>query len=126
MSMVDDSTEVLRWYYRTPSVRRRMTEFLGSPGLKQATAVYLTATSGNSDFSAPVSPQCLPDYLENGWDVERSLWDKDSLIADLDLDYENFDSGGAVYVDPRRAFELLEPVFAGVKRILSDAGIESL
>jgi len=33
MSAVDDLTEALRWYYRTLSVRRRMTEFLGGPAL---------------------------------------------------------------------------------------------
>jgi hypothetical protein len=103
-----------------------MTEFLGSPGLKQATAVYLTATNGYSDFSAPVSPQCLPDYLESDWDIERSLWDKDSLIADLDLDYENFDSAAAVYVDPGRAFGLIEPVLSATTEFLNHKGIQPL
>jgi len=103
-----------------------MIEFLGRPALCDATAVYLTSNNGYSDFSAPVSPPCLLECLKNGWDVERSLWDKESLIADLDLDYENFDSAAAVYLDPGRVFALMEPVVSTTVQFLNHTGIEPL
>lgn len=124
--MGDALSELLRQYYRSPSVRERMNEFLGRAPRRTSTATYIVATEGDSGFGARRSPRCLPDWLENGWDVERSLWDSESLIVDLDLDYENFDSAASAYLDPQRAFALLEPVLSATSQTLAETGIEPL
>jgi hypothetical protein len=118
--------ELLRQYYQSRWVRKRMAEFLGRTGRKSPTAVFIVGNDGYSDFDAPVSPRSLPKYLDKGWDVARSMWDRQSLIADLDLDYENFDSAEVAYLDPKRTFALTEPVFSVASQVLANSGIQSL
>ena len=110
-------------YYRSPVIRERMFEFLGGAGLPTATAVYVAGNDGFSDFSEPVRPECLPAYLRAGFEVDRSLWDRDSLIADVDLEYHNFDSPAAAWLDPQRAFQAQQPVLEATWQILGRTGI---
>jgi hypothetical protein len=119
-------SELLRQYYRNRSVRKRMREFLGGTDGAKATATYIVGTDGRSGYSLPSPPSLLPEYLESGMDVERSLWDRDSLIVDIDLEYENFDSPVAAWLDPERAFGLQVPVLDATLRILGHAGLDPL
>ena len=108
-----DSSEysgLLREYYQNWTVRERMCEFLGGVDPQKATAVYIVSNDGFSDFGPPSSPACLPEYLGDGLEIERSLWDQHSLVADIDLEYHNFDYPAAPWLDPERAFKLQEPV----------------
>jgi hypothetical protein len=91
--MGGEINELLRRYYRSRSIRKRMGEFLGRHDGGNPTAAYIVANDGYSAFGLPASPRFLPRYLDNGLDVARSLWDRESLIADLDLDYENLRIG---------------------------------
>jgi hypothetical protein len=118
--------EVLGDYYRGRFVRERMMEFLGQRVSKTPAAIYITASDGYSDFGLPAPPHALSSYLEKDWEVARSLWDSDGLIADLDLDYENFDSAEAAYLDPLRTLKLVEPVFAKISQVLADMGIHPI
>ena len=59
-------------------------------------------------------------------EVERSLWDRDQLIVDVDLDYENFDHPEVAWLDPHRVFELQEPVIEATLQLLGHAGIHPL
>ena len=119
-------SELLRQYYRDSSVRERMWEFLGGTNEENATAAYIVGTHGWYDDSEPSPPSLLPEYLESAMDVERSLWDRDSLIIDIDIEYENFDSPAAAWLDPERAFELQVPVLDAALRILGHADLDPL
>ena len=105
-----DFADFLRAYYQHWTVRERMCEFLGGVDPNKATALYVVGNDGSSDFAQPLSPACLPECLGAGLEIDRSLWDKDSLIADIDLEYHNFDYPAAPWLDPERAFKLQEPV----------------
>ena len=43
--------------------------------------------------------------MEEGVDIDRSLLDKESLIAHLDIEYVNFDSPAESYLNPERSVE---------------------
>ncbi len=117
---------MLRRYYRNTSVRRRMHEFLGATRTKPATTVYIVGNNGWSGYLGPSPPSYLWRYLESRMDVERSLWDRASLIFDFDLEYHNFDSPAAAWLDPNRAFSLQLPFVNAALDVLDEAGIEPL
>jgi hypothetical protein len=123
---VADITETLRNYYRQPAVRARMLEFLGSDGAGDFTAEYITADNTHVAEREPLLPWELPAQLEAGLDICRSLADRDSLLAHVDIEYVNFDFPADAYLDPARAFALQEPVEMAVHRILAHYGIEPL
>ena len=117
---------MLRRYYRNRSVRKRMYEFLGGSTPDKATAAYIVGTDGCSDYSEPSPPSCLQEYLGAGLEIERSLWDRESLIVDVDLEYVNFDCPAAAWLDPERAFGLQAPVLDATLQILGQAGLAPL
>jgi hypothetical protein len=112
-------------YYRHQVIRDRILEFLGGSSLEDATAVFLTGSDGSSDASSvdfvPVIQ--LDELLERGYEIERSLQDRERLIVDLDIDYENFDSAAEAYLNPERIFRILEPVLCGTLEVLASTGI---
>ena len=117
---------LLQAYYQDSAVRNRMCEFLGGSDLQSATAVYVTADNGSCDYSDPALVSHLPEYLEAGLEIERSLWDQQSLLVDIDLEYDNFDFAPAPWLDPARAFALQQPVLDETLRILGGHGIAPL
>jgi hypothetical protein len=73
---MDPSADLIRTYYRDPRVRDRMVEFLGGVSLRDATACSITTyTSSQDDAPRLRRPDELFDCLDEGCDVERSLWD---------------------------------------------------
>jgi len=118
--------ETLREYYKHPSVRRRMREFLGGSSRQSVTATYITAADGLTNYVQPAPPSSLAKFLDAGLEVERSLWDSRSLHIDLDIEYVNFDSPSAAWTDPARAFELQRPVIDATLRTLRWVGIDPL
>src|SRR5688572_1271185 len=94
---------LLREYYLSPTIRERMWEFLGGLAEK-AGAVYIVGHDGFSDFGRPLSLVSLRECLDAGMEVDRSLWDHNSLVADIDLEYHSFDYPVAPWLDPERAF----------------------
>src|ERR1700694_5334394 len=121
-----DFSDLLRAYYQHWKIRERMCEFLGGVDPKKATAVYVVGNDGSSDFAQPLFPACLPECLGAGLEIDRSVWDEDSLIADIDLEYHNFDYPAAPWLDPERAFKLQEPVLDATLRILRQSGVDPL
>jgi hypothetical protein len=114
-------------YYSNPHVRARMIEFLGGASLKEITCHYLTA--GDSDSSHHRQPRpvtVLPHLWDAALDIGRSLWDRESLVLDLDLEYVNFDFPGEAYLHPERVFDLQRPVELAIEAILLDYGITPL
>ncbi len=124
--VVPDITDTLRDYYRQPAVRARMLEFLGADTAGDFTAEYITADDIHTAEREPLLPWELAARLDAGCDICRSLADRDSLIAHLDIEYVNFDFPADAYLDPERAFALQEPVELAVHRVLAHYGIEPL
>lgn len=124
--VVPDITDTLRKYYRQPAVRARMLEFLGADETGDFTAEYITADDTHTAQREPLLPWELAAQLEAGRDICRSLADRDSLLAHLDIEYVNFDFPAEAYLDPVRAFALQEPVEMAVHRVLAHYGIEPL
>ena len=122
----DNIVEVLREYYRDPAIRKRIREFLGGSEYRGPSAVYLVGNDGFHEFGDPASLSSLPEYLDSGLEIERSLWDRDSLVADIDIEYENFDAPASAWQDPARAFALQQPVLDAALRILRRFGIVPL
>jgi hypothetical protein len=121
---VSEFSALLRRYYGSRAVRERMSEFLGGPG--KPTAAYIVSNDGMSDYGAPALPACLSQYLREEVEIDRSMWDQNALIADIDLEYHNFDYPAAPWLDPERAFDLQEPVRDATMRILEQAGVAPL
>ncbi len=124
--VVPDITDTLRDYYRQPAVRARMLEFLGADAAGDFTAEYITADNTRAAEREPLLPWELAPQLEAGRDICRSLADRDSLLAHVDIEYVNFDFPADAYLDPARAFALQEPVEMALRRVLAHYGIEPL
>ena len=107
----------MRDYYRDKHVQRRMAEFLGGRTLQDATCVWV----GRSDRSTPNlfdrrPAEDISRFSELGLGISRSLWDRKSPIAHLDVEYVNFDFPAEPFLDLERSFELQTPV---VRTLLS-------
>src|SRR5579871_1750329 len=121
-----DLWELIRRYYQHRTVRERMCEFLGATNLRSAPAAYITGTDGYSDYGSSHSPEHLGEYLNAGLEVDRSLWDRDSLLVDIDLEHHNFDQPDAAWQDPRRAFRIEQPVLDATLQVLGSVGVTPL
>lgn len=118
--------DTFRDYYRKPAVRRRILEFLGGETPSTATCGYITAEGTAAPLRAPRRPDELFTNLDAGLDICRSLWDREALVAHLDIEYVNFDFPADAYLDPERAFGLQSPVVEAVLRVLGYCGIVPL
>lgn len=117
---------VLREYYADPEVRRCLLEFLGGEHLNRLTCEYITADGDDESRRKPRSPSELPQCLDRGMEIGRSLWDHDSLVVHLDIEHVNFDCPGEAYLDPERCFALQTSVVRSAERILANCGIMPL
>jgi hypothetical protein len=116
----------LRSYYGDPHVRRRMREFLGGPSDGEATSAYLCRCDSADGDGHRRGPERLDEFLEAGWEVGRSLWDHEGLIAHLDIEYVNYDYPGEAIEDPQRAFRIQQPLVDAIEEVLADYGVSSL
>lgn len=119
---------VVKSFYSAPSVLKRMFEFLGGASPENASAAYIVGTDRYSHpcggEPAPLSQ--LVEYLNGDFDIERSLWDRTCLIADLDIDYENFDIPEEAYLHSTRVFALIQPTVQATIEVLAGYGIVPL
>lgn len=114
-------------YYSDPDVKARMLEFLGGDRLERTSAVYVTACdrSATPDYGAR-SPQELWACLDAEREVMRSLWDRRSLLFDIDIEYVNFEYPAEPYLDPERVLDLQRPLVQRLRERLLDFGIAPL
>lgn len=112
--------------YRSTTIRKRMREFLGGSRTKSLTCRYITADDDSASRRIPRPATSLDGALDRGCDIGRSLWDEEALLADLDIEYVNFDAPAEVYQNPSVGFILQEPVVHRVERLLTQCGIEFL
>lgn len=114
-------------FYSDRSVRHRLIEYLGGDSLEHATAVYITKTDDCAyDPRELRFPAELDWYLDRDLDIARSLADSNYMLMHLDVEYVNFDSPSQAYHDPRRAFELQQPVVHTIESLLLGWGIRPL
>jgi hypothetical protein len=123
---MQDILKTFRDYYRTPAVRARILEFLGGDTPAAVTCEFITADGISQPVRTPRKPEELFDRLEEGLDICRSLWDRESLIAHLDVEYVNFDFAAEAYLDPARTFLMQEPVARAIQRVLQYHSIQPL
>jgi hypothetical protein len=117
----------IRDYYKTPEVRSRMTEYLGGHALDEATCYYIGRCFDTIRQGFTMrKPGDLPMFLDNEWDVARSLWDRRWLVVDLDVEYTNFEFPAEPFLDHERTFWLQEPVLHAILRMLDSVGIQPL
>ncbi|PYK96994.1 MAG: hypothetical protein DME19_17830 [Verrucomicrobia bacterium] len=104
-----------------------MLEFLGGDSVENVTCEYLTAGDvSDSHHRQPQQVGSLPGFWEHGWDISRSLWDHNSLVIHLDIEYVNFDFPVEPYLEPERIFDLQRPVELVIEAVLLDYGIVPL
>lgn len=60
--------------------------------------------------------------MDRGMEICRSLWDRDALVAHLDIEYVNFDFPGEAYRRPERIFDLQTPVIDATEKLLRACG----
>ncbi len=118
----------LRAYYRDANVRRRMIEFLGGDSLDTATCRFIAGgdTTMSQGHLQVRQTRELLSCLDEGLETCRSLWDRESLVADLDVEYVNFDQPTEAWLEPARAFELQAPVERVARELLRGFGIVPL
>jgi hypothetical protein len=63
--------------------------------------------------------------MATGADIARSMWDTQSLIFFLELDYLDADHPGEPFVHPADAFFKLEPVYRATRHVLHTFGIDA-
>lgn len=116
-----------RGYYASEAVHQRIGEFLGGGYPDRGTAVYFAPGTAEESLYRRRHPLAeLPQWLERGAEINRSLWDKDHLVAHLDIEYVNFDRPAEIYLNPERGFNLQQPVQRAVKDLLFSHGIRPL
>jgi hypothetical protein len=121
------AVEVRKDYYRSANVRARMREFIGATTVGESSCEFLAG--GDENASPPFTrypPLALNSLLDEGFEISRSLWARDTLIADFDIEYVNFDNPAEAFVGPERVFAIQEPVEQTIQRLLEDYRIEPL
>ena len=122
-----NAVEQRQAYYMDAAVRARMREFIGATTIDDASCEFLAASDENaSPPSAPYAPGALNWLLDNGFEICRSLWDRNALIADFDIEYVNFDNPAEAFVDPERTFAIQQAVVETIERLLQEYKIEAL
>jgi hypothetical protein len=111
-------------YYRDANVRARIFEFITAKEGDEPSCEFLAAGDANGlpPFKS-FSPGALNLLLDGGLEICRSLWDRDALIADFDIEYVNFDNMSEAFTESERVFAIQQPVEEVIQRLLKDYGI---
>ncbi|MBX6324635.1 MAG: hypothetical protein IRY93_01205, partial [Chthoniobacterales bacterium] len=114
------AVEERQHYYRHPAVRARMREFVGVDASNGDGCEFLTASDDRAFLPLKAlkahPAAALDSLLDGGFEICRSLWDREALIADFDIEYVNFDNPAEAFVDPERAFAIQHPVEQTIQR----------
>jgi hypothetical protein len=114
-------------YYGDTNVRARILEFIGAATGGESSCEFLTGSDDSSSLPfKSYSPQSLNLLLDCGFEICRSLWDRDALIADFDIEYVNFDDPAEAFLKPERVFAIQLPVVETIERLLREYGIDAL
>lgn len=120
-------------YYQNPQVRERIAEYCGGASAEPLSftaeylvgyGAYLKASRQKEFVSSDVSG--FHWILDHGLDIFRSVWDKESTVAVLDVEYYNNDYPGEIYYDPYACFLKLEPLYETIQSKLQEWQIPHL
>ncbi|MBI2856900.1 MAG: hypothetical protein HYX95_01150 [Chloroflexi bacterium] len=120
-----------REYYQSSAVRARVIEYCGSrlDDPSTCTAWFLIGSNeatvglGIPRREDTFTPADMDVPLGRGVDLFRSVWDRKSTVAFLDIDYQNTDFPDHAFHNPSEAFAGLEPAFAALRAELARFGI---
>ncbi len=119
--------EQRRDYCAHEGVRARIGEFFGPAAHDERPAVFLAVgTASGSRYREALPVEELTSWLDRGAELNRSLWDRESLLCHLDLEYVNFDDPAYPFRNEERIFALQEPVLAAAEELLDSCGIHPL
>ena len=122
-----NAVEMRQCYYQHADVRVRICEFIGATTVHKSSCEFLAASDENAAAPfKPYPPRALNSLLAGGFEISRSLWDHDALIADFDIEYVNFDNPAEAFVDPERVFAIQQPVVETIEQLLREYGIDAL
>jgi len=115
-------------HYENWAVRARITEFLGGKANgSNPTAVCIATTDEATHFRSHPRPlDELSTSLRDNLEIFRSLWDRESLLADLHIEHVNFDCPAQPYIEFERTFALQEPLRLEIQKTLLSYGIAPL
>jgi len=100
---------------------------MGGSTIEDVTCEFVSRCDvGMSNLDDKKPPSQIDDFLNRQLDVGRSLWDRESLIIHLDIEYVNFDFELEPYLDMGRSFRLQKPVIDAVEKLLQQFGIQPL
>ncbi len=118
---------LLSAYYRLPAVRARILEFLGAGADGELAARFVTTSpAALFDPFRPSSAGQLWSAVDRDFELARSLWDRDGLLAHIDLEHVHFDRPWESFAHEERAFAVQQPVADAVEETLARAGIAPL
>ena len=115
-------------HYANSAVRARIAEFLGV-GCQGSNPTAIGFATSGEPAQLPALPRSFAELsasLRHNQEIFRSLWDRESLLADLEIGYVNFDDPALSYTDYPRTFALQEPVRREIQRVLLGFGIAPL
>ncbi len=121
------ATDHVTNHYTDAYVRARIEDFLGLDSVGHFTCHHLvTGDEIEPHLHQPQSLDQLYEFFEADAEIFRSLWDRTSVIADLDIEYVNFDRPLNAFLEPKSVFGLQGPVEKVILDLLSGYGIEPL
>ncbi len=114
-------------FCRDENVRARICEFFGEAAHDERPAVFLAVgTEDGSRHREALPVDELRSWMDRGVELNRSLWDRESLICHLDTEYVNFDDPAYPFLNEERIFALQESVIAAAAEVLGSHGIQPL
>lgn len=112
-------------YYDDPVIRTRLGEFFGGDFPHGASAVFFSpGTESASHYDEQLAVSEVGHWLAEGAELNRSLWDRDHLIAHLDVEHVHFDHPREIFASPDRPFALQRPVQEAASHALRRFGIQ--
>jgi hypothetical protein len=115
-------------HYANWAVRARIAEFLGV-GCNGANRTAVDFATSDPTTFLPGLPRPFAELsasLQHNLEIFRSLWDRESLLADIDIEYVNFDNPALPYTEYSRTFALQEPLRKEIQKTLLGYGIAPL
>ena len=124
-------------FYKNRDVRKRIAEYCGGNGLDTSTFTTASNLVGYGELSEKgtiiyerfiFSPEehSFGWILDQGLDIFRSVWDKESILGILDMEYYNLDFPGEAYLNQEDTFTKLEPVYEAVLKAFYKFNIRPL
>ena len=102
-------------------MRARIREFLGATADQEPSCEFVApVTRIRPRHSRRIHRRTLKSLLDRGFEICRSLWDRDALIADFDIEYVNFDNPAEAFLDPERVFAIQQPVMETIEQLLRE------